>query len=169
MHLPICSFDAKSGILCPKCDSKLKSGKLSKADIEISKKLSLLGDKIPELEKASLIHGLDVNGDLVLVVGKGGHDLLRKNQQVFRLLENELKNKVWIVESDSSSRKILEELFFPIKILMVNVVWLPDGSKLTKLVVPGRKTKRFPLNLNQVKNVIKEVSKMEIVIEFEIK
>ena len=169
MHLPICSFDAKSGILCPKCDSKLKSGKLTKTDIEISKKLSTLGDKIPELEKATLIHGLDVEGDIVLVVGKGGHDILRKNQQVFRLLENELKNKIWIVESGSSSRKILEELFFPIKILMVNVVWLPDGTKLTKVVVPGRRTKRFPLDLNQVKNVIKEVSKMEVIVDFEIK
>lgn len=169
MHLPICSFDAKSGILCPKCDSKFKSGKLTKTDIEISKKLSTLGDKIPELEKATLIHSLDVEGDVVIVVGRGDHDLLRKDQQVFRLLENELKNKIWIVESGSSNRKILEELFFPIKILMVNVVWLPDGTKLTKVVVPGRRTKRFPLDLNKVKNVIKEVSKMEIIVEFEIK
>lgn len=169
MHLPICSFDAKSGILCPKCESKIKNGNLTNTDIEISKKLSILGDKIPELDKATLIHGLDVNGDMVLVVGKGDHDLLRKNQAVFRLLETELKNRIWIVESNSSSRKILEELFFPINILMVNMVWLPDGSKLTKVVVPGRKTKRFPLDINQVKNVINAVSKMEVIVEFEVK
>lgn len=169
MHLPICSFDAKSGILCPKCESKIKNGNLTNTDIEISKKLSILGDKIPELDKATLIHGLDVNGDMVLVVGKGDHDLLRKNQAVFRLLETELKNRIWIVESNSSNRKILEELFFPINILMVNMVWLPDGSKLTKVVVPGRKTKRFPLDINQVKNVINAVSKMEVIVEFEVK
>lgn len=169
MHLPICTFDAKSGILCPKCESKIKSGNLTQTDVKISNKLSTLGDKIPELDKATLIHGLDVKGDIVLVVGNGNHDLLRKNQSVFRLLENELKSKIWIVEGNSSSRKILEDLFFPIKILMVNVVWLPDGSKLTKVVVPGRQTKRFPFDINQVKNVIKEVSKMEVIVEFELK
>lgn len=169
MHLPICTFDAKSGILCPKCESKIKSGYLTQTDVKISNKLSTLGDKIPELDKATLVHVLDVKGDIVLVVGNGNHDLLRKNQLVFRLLENELKSKIWIVEDNSSSRKILEELFFPIKILMVNVVWLPDGSKLTKVIVPGRQTKRFPLDINQVKNVIKEINKMEVIVEFELK
>jgi len=169
LHLPICTFDAKSGILCPKCESKIKSGYLTQTDVKISNKLSTLGDKIPELDKATLVHVLDVKGDIVLVVGNGNHDLLRKNQLVFRLLENELKSKIWIVEDNSSSRKILEELFFPIKILMVNVVWLPDGSKLTKVIVPGRQTKRFPLDINQVKNVIKEINKMEVIVEFELK
>ena len=38
MKLPICVFDAKNAILCPKCESKLESGKTSKAEVEISGK-----------------------------------------------------------------------------------------------------------------------------------
>lgn len=167
MQLPICSFDAKTGILCPKCEAKLKSNHISKSDVDVSKKLAKLVDKIPELDKTTLIHGMDVAGDTVLVMGKGGHDKLRKKHTLFKQLENELKNNLWIVDSETSNRQILEDVFFPVKILTVNVVWLPDGSKLTKVIVPGRKTKRFPLNLNQVKNVVKAVRGIDLLIEFE--
>ncbi|MFQ6135262.1 MAG: transcription elongation factor NusA [Nitrososphaerales archaeon] len=167
MRLPICSFDAKTGILCPKCEGKFKSGHLTKTDVDLSIKLSKLQDKIPELDKSTLLHALEVDGDLALVMGKGDHDILRKNHAVFRRMENETGRKIWIVEGETSDRKVLEDIFFPIKILMVNVVWLPDGSKLTKVIVPGRKTRRFPLDLEQVKNVVKAVRGIDLLIEFE--
>ena len=34
MKLPICGFDAKNSVLCPKCESMVESGELTKADIE---------------------------------------------------------------------------------------------------------------------------------------
>jgi transcription antitermination factor NusA-like protein len=130
-------------------------------------KLSKLQDRIPELDKTTLLHALDVDGDLALVMGKGDHDILRKNHGIFRNLEKEVGRKLWIVEGETSDRQVLEDIFFPIKILMVNVVWLPDGSKLTKVIVPGRKTKRFPLNLEQVKSVVKAVRGIDLIVEFE--
>ena len=130
-------------------------------------KLSKLLDKIPELAKTILIHGIDVGGDMVLVMDKGGHDIFRKNYSLFKKLEKELKSNLWIVDGKVSNRQILEDIFYPVKILTVNVVWLPDGSKLTKVIVPGKKTKRFPLNLNKVKNVVKAIKGIELLVEFE--
>ena len=130
-------------------------------------KLSKLLDKIPELAKTILIHSIDVGGDMVLVMDKGGHDIFRKNYSLFKKLEKELKSNLWIVDGETSNRQILEDIFYPVKILTVNVVWLPDGSKLTKVIVPGKKTKRFPLNLNKVKNVVKAVKGIELLVEFE--
>ena len=34
MKTPICSFDAKTGVLCSQCENKLKSGILRATDIE---------------------------------------------------------------------------------------------------------------------------------------
>ena len=167
LQLPICSFDAKTGILCPKCETKLKNNHITKSDVNISKKLSKLVDKIHELDKTTLIHGMEVEGGTVLVMSNGSHDKLRKNQLLFRQLENELKSKLWITDIKTSNRQVLENIFFPAKILTINVVWLPDGSKLTKVIVPGRKTKRFPLNLKHVKKVVKAVIGIELLIEFE--
>ena len=167
MQLPICTFDAKTGILCQKCEIKLKSNQITKSDIDASMKLSKLLDKIPELAKTIFIHGMDVGGDMVLVMGKGGHDILRKNHSLFNKLEDEMKSNLWIVDGETSNRQVLEDIFFPVKILTVNVVWLPDGSKLTKVIVLGRKTKRFPLNLDKAKNVVKAVRGIDLIVEFE--
>jgi len=167
LQLPICLFDAKTGILCPKCETKLKNNHLTKSDVDISKKLSKLVDKIPELDKTTLIHGMEVGGDTVLVMSNGSHNKLRKNQSLFKQLENELKSNLWIIDIETSNRQVLKDIFFPVKILALNEVWLPDGSKLTKVIIPGKKTKRFPLNLNQIKNVIKAVKGIELLIEFE--
>ncbi len=140
---------------------------MTKIEIDISTRLSRLQNKIPELEKATLIHAFEVEGDLAIIMGKGDHDLLRKNHSVLRKLEHELERKIWIIEGDASDRQVLEEIFFPVNILMVNIVWLPDGSKLTKVIIAGRKTRRFPLDLEQVKKVIKAVRGIDLMVEFE--
>jgi transcription antitermination factor NusA-like protein len=167
LKLPICTFDAKTGILCPKCDSRLQSGNITKSDVEVSIQMSKLQEKIPELEKTTLIHAIEVEGDLVLLMGNGDHDITRKNLQTIRKMERGLHRKIWISEAAASDRELLEEIFFPIKILTVNVVWLPDGSRLTKVIIPGRKTERFPLDLEQVKRVVKAVRGIDLLVEFE--
>jgi transcription antitermination factor NusA-like protein len=167
LQLPICSFDARTGILCPKCESKLRSGHITKSDVEVSIKMSELQEEIPELEKTTLLHAIDADGDIVLIMGKGDHDIIRKSITVFRKLESTLRRKIWIIEGDSSDRQVLEDIFFPIKILMVNVIWLPDGSRLTKVIIPGRRTERFPLNLEQVKKVVRAVRGIDLLVEFE--
>ena len=167
MRLPICSFDAKTGILCPKCESKLRSGQITKSDVEVSFKMTELQDKIPELDKTTLLHAMEVDRDLVLIMGKGDHDIIRKNLTVFKKVEATLHRKIWIVEGDASDRQMLEDIFFPIKILMVNVIWLPDGSRLTKVIIPGRRTERFPLDLEQVKKAMKAIRGIDLIVEFE--
>jgi transcription antitermination factor NusA-like protein len=167
LKLPICTFDAKTGILCPKCDSRLQSGNITKSDVEVSIQMSKLQEKIPELEKTTLIQAIEVEGDLVLLMGNGDHDITRKNLQTIRKMERGLHRKIWISEAAASDRELLEEIFFPIKILTVNVVWLPDGSRLTKVIIPGRKTERFPVDLEQVKRVVKAVRGIDLLVEFE--
>ena len=55
MKTPICSFDAKTEILCSKCESKLKSGHLSIGDIEAAMKLTKLVDKNNIIDKFTLV------------------------------------------------------------------------------------------------------------------
>jgi hypothetical protein len=43
-----------NGILCPQNESKLDSGKLTKADVEAAIKLAHLSQKIPQIEKFTL-------------------------------------------------------------------------------------------------------------------
>lgn len=167
MRAPICSFDAKTGILCPRCEAKLKSGHISKVDVEASMRLTKLADKVSEVDKVTLMKVHEVGEEYVLVLGAGDLNVLRRDPEIVRRMEGDLQRKVWLIEGGTSDRRMLEDLFFPIRIATVNIVWLPDGSKLTKVVVPGKKTARFPIDINQVKRVTKEVMGLELIVEFE--
>ena len=37
LRIPICAFDAKTGILCAKCQAKLTAGQITEADIQVSR------------------------------------------------------------------------------------------------------------------------------------
>ncbi|MCP8315614.1 MAG: hypothetical protein H3Z51_01960 [archaeon] len=167
MKTPICSFCAKTGILCPNCEAKLRGGHISKADVEVSVQLTRLAEKLPELDRITLIRAFDIDGGYVLVLKAGDLVTLRRESQTAKKIESELQRKVWFIEGEASDRKMLEDLFYPIKIVTVNMVWLPDGSKLTKAIIPGRKTERFPLDIEQVKRVVKEVRGIDLLVEFE--
>tara|TARA_B100000315_G_C14383410_1_gene498526 strand:+ start:221 stop:778 length:558 start_codon:yes stop_codon:yes gene_type:complete len=167
LKTPICAFDAKTGLLCPKCEARLKGGHLTKLDVDSSIKLTKLLGKIPNLEQVSLIKAHDVSGDLVLVFSSGDLNTLKNDSSAQQKIDAAFGTKVWIVESSTTDRKMIEDLFYPIPILTVNVVWLPDGSKLTKVIIPGRRTDRFPINVDQVKQIVKSVRNVELLVEFE--
>jgi len=167
LRTPICTFCAKTGVLCLKCEAKLRSGHISKADVEISVLLIKLAEKVPELDKVTLIRAFDIGREHILVVKSGDPYILRKNPQALRMIESELKGKIWLIEGDVSDRRMLEDLFYPIRLATINVVWLPDGSKLTKAVISGRKTEKIFLDIEQIKRVAKEVRGIDLLVEFE--
>ncbi len=101
-----------NSILCSQCESKLDSGKLTKAD-----------GKFPA--------------------------------------------KIWLVEEGASDTKFIEDLFFPIKILAINRVWAPGGIQKSKVIVSGKRTPRFPIDIERVVSIAKDLRRIELAIEFE--
>lgn len=165
MKTPICSFDAKSGMLCRTCEAKLKSGSITQDDIDAAKKLVNLADRNQEINKFTLVRGTRVNGDFVLVLRGQDVSVLRGNQELTNKIEKEMGEKVWFVETEASDRRFIESLFHPIKVLSVNFFWLPEANKLTKVVVAddGKNTQ---LNLEKVQKIAKAVRNIELLIEF---
>lgn len=167
LKTPICTFDARMGVLCPKCDAKLRSGQLTKTDVDVSVKLTKASEKSPEIAKMALTKAIQVDGDYVLVVEPGTLAPLRRDQSLQKSLQSILGGKVWLTEANTTDRKELEDLFFPVRVANVNTVWLPDGSKLTKVVIPGKKTERFPHDTEMITRILKETREMELMVEFE--
>lgn len=164
MKTPICSFDAKSGVLCRTCEAKLKSGSITQDDIYAAKKLISLADRSQEINKFTLIRGTRVNGDFVLVLR--GHDIsvLRGNQELANRIEKEMGQKVWFVETEASDRRFIESLFHPVKVLSVNFFWLPEANKLTKVIVADD-AKNVQFNLEKVQKIAKAVRGIELLVE----
>lgn len=167
LQVPICNFDAKNAILCPQCESKVESGQLTKADVDASIKLARLAKTYSEIDKFSLFSCREVSGDFVLYLSKTDIDTIRQSRVLYRTLQNEFAGKIWLIESEANDRKFIEDLFFPTKILSISVVWVPGGVQKTKVMVAGKWTARFPIDTNQVTNIVKQVRQLDIVIEFE--
>jgi transcription antitermination factor NusA-like protein len=165
LKTPICSFDAKSGVLCRTCEAKLKSGSITQDDIDAAKKLINLADRNQEINKFTLVRGTRVNGDFVLVLRGQDVSVLRGNQELTSRIEKEMGEKVWFVEAEASDRRFIESLFHPIKVLSVNFFWLPEANKLTKVVVADD-GKNAQLNLEKVQRIAKAVRNIELLIEF---
>jgi len=169
MKLPICNFDAKNSILCPQCESKIESGKLTKADAEASIKLAGLAKTNQAIDEFTLYSCKEIDGNYVLTLNKNDIMKIRQSRVLYRIIQNQFSGKVWLVENDKSDKKFIEDLFFPTKILSINSVWAPGGVQKTKAVVSGRWTPRFPIDLKTVAQIVKNARNLDIEIDFESK
>jgi hypothetical protein len=140
---------------------------LSQTDVEVSIKLGKAAEKTQEVSKISLARAVQIGNDYVLVLEPGTLAPLRRDPNIQKTLQAVLGGKVWLTESDTTDRKELEDLFFPVRIANVNTVWLPDGSKMTKVLIPGKKTERFPHDTEMIGRILKETREMDLMIEFE--
>jgi len=165
--LPICNFDAKTGILCANCESRLRRGEISKADVEASRAVVRLADKLSELNRVTLKRAFDVGSAYVLEFEQQDLAAIKSNPSVYAELEGALKGKVWIVGAGGSDRKFLEDIFFPAKVLTVNTVWLPDGGKKTKVIVPARRSERRIGDFDKLREAVRQARGIELLVETE--
>ena len=165
--LPVCYFDAKTGMLCGNCEARLRRGEITRADVEASKAVAQLSDRVPELSKVTLRRAFEANGSFVLEFERSDMHALRANPLLASELEGVLKGKVWMVAAGGNDRRFLEDVFFPAKVLTVNTVWLPDGEKKTKVIVPARRSERRIGDFDKLREAVKRARGIELLVETE--
>ena len=165
MKTPICSFDAKSGVLCRMCEAKLKSGSITQDDVEAATRLIGLADRNQEINKFTLIRGTRVHGDFVLVFRGSDVSVLRGNEELASKIEKQIGQKVWFIETEASDRRFIESLLHPLKVLSVNFFWIPEANKLTKVIIAddGKDTS---VNIDKVQKIAKAIRNIELLVEF---
>ncbi len=167
LKMPICTFDAKTGILCAMCKDKLRSGQLGEADILASGAMVRLAESVGDLNKVTLVRSFESEGNYLLEVEPAGAPGFRLNPVIVQKLAQMLNGEVWVLGTTESDRRFLEDLFYPIRILTVSVVWLPDGSKLTKLIIPWRRGDKLPREFEALRKLAKKARGIELMIETE--
>ncbi|MBS7655574.1 hypothetical protein KEJ50_03635 [Candidatus Bathyarchaeota archaeon] len=162
-------FCVKSGVLCAKCEEKLRKGQVTSLDFKVIKVLVELEKDYPVLKKVFLHKSVETNNTLAILVNKKDMiQILTQGGKIIKALAEKIgKKRIKLLSYGSSEREFLEELLSPFSILTVNTVWLPDGSTETKVILPGRQPKRLPIDFEEVKKIAKEVKGMSLRIEFE--
>ena len=166
MIFPICGFDAKNAVLCPQCEAKVETGDLTKADVEASITLAKIAKLNKEIENFSLYSCREFQGNYIIALAKNDIMTIRQSRTLYRLLQDQFKEKIWLVEAEETDKKFIEDLFFPTKILAINSVWA-GGIQKTKAVVSGKWTPKFPIDTKKVIEIVKNARNLDIEIEFE--
>lgn len=167
MKTPICNFCAKTGALCPEDSKKLKSGQISQLDVDSSVKLTKLAERDKVIDRLTLVKALKSNGEVILLLGSGNLKILRTSPQSIESINRAFGTKVWLFEADITDRKLLEEVFYPVRVLTVNMIWLPDGSKLTKVILPSFRGVEEKIDEKVIKRVLKTLRGLDVMIEYE--
>ena len=166
MKAALCNFCLKSGILCSKCQGKLKSGEVSKADFEIARLLLSLEENYPPLQDVHFHKAVEANGVLAIVVKRGDVPrLLGYGGKIIRSLGEKTGKTIRVLEHGVDDRKFLEDLFVPMRILTINTIWLPDGTTETRVILK-RGRRRIPINVEALKNIAQKVRGMTLRVEF---
>jgi transcription antitermination factor NusA-like protein len=166
MKFPICGFDAKNAVLCPQCETKVETGKLTKADVDASIILAKIAKTNREIENFSLHSCKEFQGNFILALAKNDIMAIRQSRTIYKLLQDQFQEKIWLIEAEETDKKFIQDLFFPTKILAINVVWA-EGIQKTKAVVSGKWTPKFPIDTKKVIEIVKNIRNLDIEIEFE--
>ncbi|MHA2273036.1 MAG: hypothetical protein ACXACI_14320 [Candidatus Hodarchaeales archaeon] len=130
--LPICEFDAKTGMLCARCRKKKQKGKITDSDIRASKSLVTLSQRFPHLQAAELQKAVKVDGMFILGVTQKSLSIFQ-DANLIHALEKDLRGTVKPVALTSDYRVVLSSLFSPLEVLGVDKVFVPDGSQELKV------------------------------------
>jgi transcription antitermination factor NusA-like protein len=154
-------------MLCSKCQRKVESGEVSEKYMEVAKALLEMEGQNQFLQKVRLDNVLDSGGYLVLVVGKGDAAKFQAEPRLTRDLGDRFNRRVLVIESGTKDRQFLEDLFANQHIMTINIIWLPDGSTETRVVLQGRGSRRLSKKrLQALTSVAKSVRKMDLRVEY---
>jgi len=164
----LCSFCLKSGILCSKCQSKIKSGEVSETDLKIARLLFSLEATNPTFQDVHFHKAVEADGILALIVGRGDMStFLGQGRKVIKLLEKKIGKTIRVLEESVDDRKFLEDLFAPLSIVTINTIWLPDGTTETRVILKKRGRAPPPVKVKAVKEIAKKVRNITLRVEFD--
>ena len=162
----VCHFCLKSGILCSKCQAKLKQGEISETDLEIGRLLLSLESSHPLLQEIKFHKAVETDGVLALIVGKGDvARLLSTGGKILRSIGEKTGRSVKLLEAGIDDRKFLEDLFAPLNIITINTIWLPDGTQETRVIL-RRRGRRPRFDVEAIKELAQKVRGVTLRVEF---
>jgi transcription antitermination factor NusA-like protein len=155
-------------MLCSQCREKIKAGAVANIYMRVAKFLLDVEGQFPLLQKARLENVVEEGGFLVLVVGRGDRNKLTSyGGKLTRAMGDEFRKRVLVLEEGVSDRGFLEDLFSNQQIITINIIWLPDGSTETRVVLRGKRSRRLSKRrINALQEVARRVRGMSLRVEY---
>lgn len=135
MEIPLDKICVKSGVLCPRCESLVRSGKYTELDVKVMKAFLDVEKKYRDYH-IRYVKSYQIDDIIyVLVEAKPGLPSTL-GVDVRRALGSEEISRVIVVEHRKDKRQLIEDLIAPYKVHGIHEAYLPDGSQVLVVKVP---------------------------------
>jgi transcription antitermination factor NusA-like protein len=142
-------------------------GEITKTDLEIGRLLLALEKDYPSLQEVNFHKSVEAGIVLAIVVGRGdANKLLTSGGKIVRAIGEKTGKSIRVIENGVDDRKFLEDLFAPLSIITINIIWLPDGSQETRVILRKRGRKPIPIYIDGLKQIAQKVRRMTLRVEF---
>jgi hypothetical protein len=138
LRTPVCQFDLKSGVLCPKCEAKLRENIVSELDIKIMAALLDEEKKFIFLQKSEYIKSIELYGVIYIFI-KFEEDVSQTQLSLLETrLEAKTKRKVRLFMDSDNFNEFVGSLISPARLVSITKIWLPDGTEELGLLIDSK-------------------------------
>ncbi|KSW11523.1 transcription elongation factor [Pyrodictium occultum] len=162
--MPLDYVCVKSGVLCPRCQGLIDSGVVDEREVDIMKALIELEEDegMRILKKATYYKAYFIDDDMVIIVmdlgvGTSVPVFTKYARELEQRLRERLGKRVKIIPKASDVRGLATHLLYPVRILGVNTLWLPDGSIEYVVRIPRRDERRLGKAKEMYERILSEL------------
>jgi len=138
---PLDRICVKSGIFCSICQRKLDSGEVGREEIDIIRTLIDLEEVHQEFRKGEYVKSYTVDNNVIIFL-RNGWDYGDINK-LTRSISSRLGKRVKIVQLTNDYRSLIEQVLSPVRVIGVNIVWLPDGTEQFSITIHKRDRRKL--------------------------
>ncbi len=136
VNIPLDKICVKTGILCPRCQRIMDSGKYDEIDLEVMRALVSIEQRIDDSQLEYVKSYLFGNKLVVLVKTNRGELPRDLGKHIEAALDNPRIRSVIVIPTDEDPQRLVEYVIRPYKVIDMKRVYLPDGSETVTIIVP---------------------------------
>jgi len=153
-------------MLCPNCQERLDSGKITSFDIDFSKWLLTKSKDYPELDDLTLLRAIRTPDLMILVVKKKNKELLLENDEIMEAISKSY-GKTMVVEGPTKLRTIVRELIHPAVEVGVNSLYLPNGFKENIVMLRPEDRGRIKYSKEELRAITTAVTGESVIFQYQ--
>jgi len=163
MKAPLCKICVTTGVFCVNCDNKIKNEDITPSIIDVLKYLYISEEKFKELTNVMVenIFEIDQNEILIVLDSKTPLDNLLI-YSLSKYLSSKLSKEIKIINKRDNFKKLIPQVLYPMKILSINQVWIPDGSQEIVIKVSKPEYLKLGLKINKLEQLISKITLSKI-------
>ena len=167
VNIPLDKICVKTGVLCPRCQRIMDSGRYDEIDLEVMRALVSIEQRVEGSELEYVKSYLFGNKLVVLVKTNRGELPKDLGKHIEAALDNPRIGNVIVIPTDEDPQRLVEYVIRPYKIIDMKRVYLPDGSETVTILVPLNAAPKLSGEIaDLVKKYLERKLSAEILFEF---